>query len=371
MNRILPCLLAVLLLTGMAPRASAGAPDVSARSAILIDAETGEALFEKAADQRLPMASTTKIMTALAAIESMPLDTVVTVPASAVGVEGSSVYLEAGEKLTLEDLLYALLLASANDAATAIALTVSGSVEDFAALMNEKAAALGLSGTHFTNPHGLDDEEHYTTARDLARLAAAALENDDFRRIAGTVKHTIPAADGGVRVLVNHNKMLRLYDGAIGVKTGFTKRCGRCLVSAAERGGLRLVAVTLSAPDDWHDHTAMLDYGFSLLERVTLAKPGDFAALLPLAGGEADTVRVSADSALAVTLSKTHGTIETRVELPHLAFAPVEAGETLGRVVFTTDGQEIGAVLLTAEEAVAARPVKRSLWQRIFSPGTP
>ena len=225
MKRILPCLLAVLLLTGMAPRTSAGAPSISARSAILIAAETGEALFEKAADERLPMASTTKIMTALAAIESMPLDTVVTVPAGAVGVEGSSVYLEAGEKLTLEDLLYALLLASANDAATAIALTVSGSVEEFAALMNEKAAALGLSGTHFTNPHGLYDEEHYTTAADLAKLTAYALENEVFAKIVSTYKRTIPLnGDNGVRVLINHNRLLRMSDDVIGVKTGFTKK---------------------------------------------------------------------------------------------------------------------------------------------------
>ena len=370
MKRILPILFAALFAVGLAPRAFA-APAVSARSAILIEAGSGDVLFAKDADERLPMASTTKIMTALVAIEELPLETVVTVPAGAVGVEGSSVYLKTGERLTLEDLLYALLLASANDAATAIALTVSDSIESFAALMNDKAAELGLSGTHFTNPHGLDDEEHYTTAHDLARLAAAALENEDFRRIAGTVRHTIPAADGGVRVLVNHNKMLRLYNGAIGVKTGFTKRCGRCLVSAAERDGLRLVAVTLSAPDDWRDHTAMLDFGFASVERVTLAKPGDFALALPVAGGEADAVRVSAESEVSVILPKMHGTIESRVEVPEFVFAPVEAGKALGRVVFTLDGQEIGSALLTAEENDAARPVKRSLWQRILFLFTP
>ena len=365
MKRILPILFAAIFAVGLAPRAFA-TPAVSARSAILIEAESGDVLFAKDADERLPMASTTKIMTALVAIEELPLETVVTVPAGAVGVEGSSVYLKTGERLTLEDLLYALLLASANDAATAIALTVSDSIESFAALMNAKASELGLTGTHFTNPHGLDDEAHYTTAHDLARLAAVALEKEDFRRIAGTVKHTIPAADG-VRVLLNHNKMLRLYDGAIGVKTGFTKRCGRCLVSAAERDGLRLVAVTLSAPDDWRDHTAMLDFGFASVERVTLAKPGDFAIDLPVAGGETETVRVSAESEVSVVLPKTHGAIKTRVELPEFVFAPVEAGETLGRVVFTLDSQEIGSAFLTAEENVSARPVKHSLWQQFLS----
>ena len=366
MKRILPLLFAALFTVGLAPHAFA-APAVSARSAILIEAESGDVLFTKNADERLPMASTTKIMTALVAIEKMPLETIITVPKEAVGVEGSSVYLQIGEKLTLEDLLYALLLASANDAATAIAWAVAGSVENFAALMNDKAAELGLSGTHFTNPHGLDDEEHYTTAHDLARLAAAALENEKFRRIAGTVRHTIPAADGGVRVLVNHNKMLRLYNGAIGVKTGFTKRCGRCLVSAAERNGLRLVAVTLSAPDDWRDHTAMLDYGFDTLERITLTKAGDYAFDLPVAGGEAETVRVSAESEISVVLPKPHGKIESRVELPEFVFAPIEAGKTLGRVVFSLDGKEIGSALLTAEENVSARPVKRTLWQRFLS----
>ena len=217
------------------PEGCIGSLPVSAESAILIEAKTGTALYEKKADERLPMASTTKIMTALVALELAPPETVVTVPREAVGTEGSSVYLFEGEQLTLEQLLYALLLASANDAAVAIACGTAGSVEAFAGKMNEKAASLGLRNTHFVNPHGLDDPDHYTSARDLAVIARAALEVPLIRKAVSTQKITIPHnAEDGVRLLVNHNKLLRTYDGAIGVKTGFTKRSGRCLVSAAE-----------------------------------------------------------------------------------------------------------------------------------------
>jgi D-alanyl-D-alanine carboxypeptidase len=188
----------------------------------------------------------------------------VTVPPEAAGVEGSSVYLKAGEKIKLEDLLYALMLSSANDAAAAIAISVSGSIDAFAELMNAKARELGLENTHFENPHGLDVEEHYTTAYELAKIAAYALENEMFAKIVSTVKHIVPASEGGyARALVNHNRLLREYDDIIGVKTGFTKKCGRTLVSAARRGGVTLVCVTLCDGDDWRDHRAILDYGFS------------------------------------------------------------------------------------------------------------
>ncbi|MBQ8861613.1 MAG: D-alanyl-D-alanine carboxypeptidase, partial [Clostridia bacterium] len=245
MKKFISALICVCLLSVFPQKACA--LSVSAQSAVLIEAESGKIIYEKDAHTRRGMASTTKIMTALCAIESLPLDTVVTVPQEAAGVEGSSVYLKAGEKLTLENLLYALMLQSANDAAAAVAIATAGSIEGFAELMNAKAAELGLRDTHFENPHGLDGAEHYTTAYELAKIAAHALENEDFARIVSTVKHTVPATESSpARTLVNHNRLLRTYDDIVGVKTGFTKKCGRTLVSAAEREGVRLICVTLN-----------------------------------------------------------------------------------------------------------------------------
>ncbi|MBP3293400.1 MAG: D-alanyl-D-alanine carboxypeptidase, partial [Clostridia bacterium] len=203
---------------------------LSAYAAILTETSTGEILYAKNANERCPMASTTKIMTAVVALEHGDLAKPVQIAEKACGVEGSSIYLTAGEELTLEDLLYALMLESANDAAAAIAYEIAGGIEPFAELMNQTAERLGLSDSHFTNPHGLDDEAHYTTAADLAKLTAYALQNPKFRQIVSTYKHQIPLrGDEGVRVLLNHNKLLRMSEDVIGVKTGFTKRSGRCL----------------------------------------------------------------------------------------------------------------------------------------------
>ena len=344
----------------------------SAQSAILIEADTGRVIYSQNANARLPMASTTKIMTALVAIENMPLDTVVSIPREAVGVEGSSVYLYDGEEMTLEELLYAVMLASANDAATAVAITVGGSVEGFADLMNQKAQELGLKDTHFTNPHGLDDKEHYTTAAELAKISACAMENEVFARIASTDKKIVPMRNSSeVRVLVNHNKMLHLYDGAVGIKTGFTKKSGRCLVTSAERDGLRLIAVTLNAPNDWQDHTLMLDYGFSLYESVTLCDDGDYRSPLLLQSGEQEYVMVTNTESLVCSLPKVRGEISCTVELPRFEFAPITAGEEVGRLVYyLTDASGersfLGSVPLIAEYSVSALTYELSLWERIL-----
>lgn len=242
---------------------SAGALTLSARSAALYDASTKSFLYTQNADMRLPMASTTKIMTALVAIESCPIDKEVSVSDEAIGIEGSSLYLKKGEILPMCDLLLGLMLRSANDAAVAIAYEVSGGIEEFCSKMNQKAEELGLTDTHFTNPHGLDNDNHYTTARELAIIAAAALENDTLKEIVSSKKCTVKNTDGEARLLINHNKLLNMYDGAIGVKTGYTKRSGRSLVGAAERGGTRLISVTINAPDDWNDHIKLLEYGFT------------------------------------------------------------------------------------------------------------
>ena len=264
LSRFLILLLLFFAFPACACRA-ADSVECSASSAILCHVSSGSVLYEKNADQRRPIASTTKIMTALTVLRrGGDLDRPFAIPPEACGIEGTSVYLKPGETLSIRDLLYALLLQSANDAATALALLCSGSIPAFADEMNRIAEQLGLRNTHFVNPHGLDHPEHYSTARDLALIAAAAFEDVNFREMVSTRRYSIPAPDGGRRFLTNHNKLLSRYPDCVGVKTGFTKKSGRCLVSAAERDGVLLIFVTLNDPNDWNDHTLLLDYGFSL-----------------------------------------------------------------------------------------------------------
>jgi len=361
------CLLWVSL--PLASHAETAPPSVSAKSAVLIEAQSGCVVFGRNETLRLPMASTTKIMTALVALELAAPDTQISVDSRAVGVEGSSIYLTEGEALTLEQLLYALLLESANDAAVAIAIGLSGSVESFAKCMNDKATALGLTSTHFENPHGLDGEEHYTTAYELALIAQAMLTNDLLRTIVSTRKTTIPhAGTDGVRLLVNHNKLLRLYDGCIGVKTGFTKKSGRCLVSAAERDGVTLIAVTLDAPDDWNDHSALFDYGFTRFESVTLCKEGELLHTMPLTGSTEESVTLCNSAELRLTLPAGHGKITHTVEAHRFAYAPVRAGENLGKAVFycDTDGdgtkEVLGEVALVSCNSAERYVPKKGFW---------
>lgn len=339
---------------------------ISARSAVLLRADTGDVLWEQNPHTPLPMASTTKIMTALVAIETLPIDTIIQTPLEAVGIEGSSIYLTEGERLTLEQLLYALMLSSANDAAVAIALACAGSVEDFAHLMNKKAQDLGLQNTHFVNPHGLDDAAHYTTAYELACITQAALAHPTLKTIMSTPKTTIPHGETGVRLLVNHNKLLRTYDRAVGGKTGFTKKSGRCLVSAAEANGLTLIAVTLNDPNDWHDHASMLDYGFSLFDTLELCQVGEFERPLPVISGEIAYVMVSNKEALTLPIYKGYGDIFCVVELHRMVYAPVEQDDLMGQVVYyavSPDGErhELGKVALYACYPVEQTAYRQSL----------
>ena len=336
-------------------------PRLSAAAYILTAPEAGVTLAEQAADERRPMASTTKIMTALVVLECCPLDAVVTVPREAVGVEGSSMYLFAGETLTVETLLLGLLLSSANDAAAALALHVSGSMAAFADRMNEKAAALGLSNTHFVNPHGLDHAEHYTTARDLAALAAAALRNETFARMVATRTCNVPQNGTGVtRYFRNHNRLLRTYEGTVGVKTGFTEKSGRCLVSAARRSGLLLVAVTLNDPADWQDHKTLYDAAFAACKPLP-APPLPLS--LPVVGGRQDTVSLCCDAPPALLLPR-EAAVEWRVETPRFLYADFKAGTPAGALSCTVNGREILRLPLTAETGVK-KAEKPSLFARI------
>lgn len=347
--------------------ANAAVPSVSAKSAVLAEGDTGKIVWSKNGDAVMPMASTTKILTALVAIENAPdLSKEVKIDSAACGIEGSSIYLKEGEKLTLEQLLYALLLESANDCACAIAIEIAGSEEKFAEMMNTTAEKIGMTGSHFTNPHGLDDEEHYTTAEDMAKLAVHALKNETFAKIVSTYKTTIPMnGDEGTRLLLNHNKLLKYYDGAIGVKTGFTKRSGRCLVSAAERDGVRLIAVTLSAPDDWNDHKAMLDYGFSCFRHITLAEAGSVTHTVPVVGGESDCVILSNRDTVEITAPSDTPDPVCRIECPRFLYAPVKEGDVCGYACYYSGDKLISRIPLYATSGVSYKE-KTSLWKRIL-----
>lgn len=340
---------------------------LSAQSAILTDGN-GVPLFEKNATERMGPASTTKLMTALVVTElCSPADTV-KIPVEAVGIEGSSIYLHAGEILTVEQLLYALLLASANDAATALAIFCAGNVEAFCEKMNEKADLLGLTDTHFCNPHGLADEAHYTTARDLAIIASEVLRHPLLRQIVSTYKTTIPlCGNEGTRVLVNHNKLLRLYDGAIGCKTGFTKKTGRTLVSAAERDGLLLIAVTLDAPNDWNDHTCLLDYGFANFSSVSLFEAGHAIGTLPVCGGTSDSVALIPAKSFSLTLQKGASVSRYTIESTgHFQYAPIQAGAIVGRATCRVGDDVYSVDLLAATDIPMRISKKQSPLDRIL-----
>lgn len=322
---------------------------LSAECAVLIEAENNTVFYSKNSEKVRGMASTTKIMTAIIALEYADISKIVSVSKDAVGVIGSSVYLREGEKITLENLLYAMLLESGNDAATAIAIEVAQSVDAFVSLMNLKAAELGLADTNFTNPHGLYDERQFTSAKSLAIIAAYALKNDVFRTIVSTQKRIIPIDDTeGSRLLLNHNKMLKLYDGAIGVKTGYTIKSGRCLVSAAERNDLTLVAVTLNAPDDWNDHMIMLNYGFNNYERVVLTTDDREDYILPVVGGNISYVICNTKENKSIVLKKNDVNITSSLELKRFYYAPIEKDDRLGQIIFYNNGQEVARVPVIA-----------------------
>ena len=343
---------------------SEGVLTLSARAAVLYEPETERFVYTKNADEKLGMASTTKIMTALVALENLDPDETVAIDDRAVGLEGSSIYLKHGEIMNAEGLIYSLMLQSANDAAAALAYHLSGSIEEFARLMNDKAKAIGLQSTNFTNPHGLDDKMHYTSARDLALITAEALKNEKFKQIVSTERIRVESSDS-VRLLTNHNKLLKNYDGCIGVKTGYTKRCGRCLVSAAVRDELTFISVTLDAPNDWSDHEKMLDLGYSLMRAEIVCAPGDFYYEIPIINGKRDYVSACCDSVRKVISYKTDSEIRSHVKLSRYFSAPINNGDVLGCVIFTRDGKEIAREYIVAVECVEARKNKRKLFTYI------
>lgn len=307
--------------------------NISARASVLYEPSNNTFIYEKNGDERLPMASTTKIMTAIVVEKKCAMDETVIIGPESVGIEGSSAYLKEGDLYTVLELIYALLLQSANDAATALAYYTAGSIEEFADLMNAEAENLGLKNTHFTNPHGLDDADHYTTAKDMAILGAALMKSDVLKKAVSTYKKTFTYEDR-TRTYINHNKLLRIYDGGTGIKTGFTKRSGRCLVGAAERDGMTFISVTLDAPSDWADHKALLDYAFDSFEKIELCTKEKCSSKIKVLGGSHDYITVSAKENLAVIKEKGKSNIIMHLSLPGYVIAPIKKGDVLGQAVF-------------------------------------
>lgn len=357
MKKFIGIMIAAAIMGALSAPALA-APEVSAQSVVLVQAGTGRILYERNADAEMLVASTTKILTAIVVIENCDPDEAVTVGAESAGVEGSSMYLKAGETYTVEQLLYGLMLVSGNDAAMALALHVADSAEAFADLMNEKAAALGMTNSHFMNPHGLDEDGHYSTARDLAVLACYCMENAEFRKIVSTRSYTV-----GEQTYVNHNRLLWTCDGAIGLKTGYTRAAGRSLVSCVERDGMRFVCVTLSDPKDWEDHAVLYDWAYEECEYLTAAS-ADTRFILPVVSGTGESVTVVPEAELRVLHLKDAET-EIKVALPRFVFAPVEAGDIAGSISVTQDGKVIGSCRLVFSEGVALRQgIELTPWER-------
>lgn len=373
-NRAAALGLSLCLVGALCPVARAAGPEVSAQSAVVLTADTGTVLFEKDGHTPRPVASTTKIMTALLALEAAQErgDPLVDITQEMVAVEGSSMGLQAGDSISLTGLAAGMLLASGNDAANAAALYLDGSLESFAARMNQRAAALGMEDTHFVTPSGLDGEDaqglgHLSTAYDMALLARAALEDQAFRQLCSSPSLAVEFAEPVKRVTyTNHNKLLAQYQGCVGVKTGFTKEAGRCLVSAAERDGVLLIAVTLNAPNDWQDHTALLDYGFSQVEPYQLAG-GDVRLTVPVVGSPVEVMSLRGSNGGEVTLPLGQGAqVERVVRVPKFLYAPVEAGEQVGEICWYLEGQLLGSAPLTAAGAAPLQEKAPSLWEHLF-----
>ena len=322
------------------------APSVSARSAIVMHSG-GEVVFEKNADDQMRIASTTKIMTALVVLEHCALDEQVEILPEYCGAEGSSMYLAPGESYTVEELLQGLLLVSGNDAAIALACHTAGDMDSFVALMNAKAFTLGMENSSFANPHGLDGEGHYSTARDMAKLMCACMENEDFARITATKSCTI-----GEQYLYNHNKLLSGCEGCIGGKTGYTEAAGRCLVSCTEREGTRYVCVTLSAPDDWNDHKKLYNWAFSHYSNRTVVDE-DLGFDIPVVSGALSTVRAVPEETFSAFLP-TEAELTLIAEMARFTYAPVSQGETAGRIVVLLDGELLKEIRLVYESQVPA-----------------
>ena len=338
---------------------------VSAERAILVDGQTGRVMYEKRADEQSLIASTTKIMTALIVCQQCNVLDRMVIPKEAVGIEGSSMYLQEGEVLTIQELLYGMMLSSGNDAAVALAIYCGGTVEGFVERMNDKARMLRLTNTQFANPHGLDAPGHYSSARDLAVLTQYAMENPIFAQTVGTKNVRVTN-----RSLKNHNKLLWQLEGADGVKTGFTKAAGRILVSSAVRQGRRVICVTIHAPNDWADHKQLYDRAFSRYTPTRIVAAGACMGQLAVFGGNENAVTVTAVEDFSYSLAEGEE-ITFVLSKKEFVYAPIASGADAGYAYVCIDGKPVGKVKVvynqTIEQSVSK---KKSFWERLLGDQT-
>ena len=336
--------------------------DVSAESGILICADSGSVIWSKNETEPMPMASTTKIMTSLLALEHMEAcgNQEIEITDDMVRVEGTSMGLRAGDIVNLEALVQGMLLCSGNDAANAVAIAVGGSINNFIDLMNEKARMIGMENTKFSTPSGLDKDDHHSTAKDMATLGAYAMENENFLKIASQKSMPVKFLSPNKTIrLKNHNKLLRLYDGCIGIKTGFTKRAGRCLVSCVEKNEARLVCVTLNAPSDWDDHINLYNFGFENTVSQKFCDVG-FKISVPLKNSVEESLECECNSEFSGTFKKGDELkIIRRVEVPEVLPIPVERGQIVGKVVYYLEGRPIGKNDILSTKEVKETRVKK------------
>ncbi len=361
--KLLSVLAAIIIASvSISTRAHAAVPEISAGCAVVINADTLGVLYGKNESVRHTMASTTKIMTALITLESGDPDIEFTADSMAIKVEGTSMGLREGDIVTRRALCYGMLLPSGNDAANAAAVNIAGSLEAFAGLMNARAQRIGMNNTRFANPSGLDADGHYTTAYDMALLAAEAMKNEDFRAICSLRSAKVDFGNPpSPRTLYNSNRLLSMYDGCIGIKTGFTDNAGRCLVSAAERNGCRLIAVTLDAPDDWNDHRKMLDLGFGMIS-PTDVRLNSYSA--ELVGGYQENVSLIPSETVVLGLTEEERKmLSVKYNVPEFVCAPTEVNEPVGFADIYSGDRLIRRVSMTISEDTERVVPQNGLWE--------
>ncbi len=337
--------------------------NTSAKAAVVIDGYTGEILYSQNCDERLPMASTTKIMTALLLCElGGDLTKEIVTTREMVTVEGSSMGLQVGDTVSYHDLLYGMMLSSGNDAANTTAIALGGSVSGFVDLMNERAEAMGLENTHFVTPSGLDAEGHYTTAYELALIAKEALANPKFAQAAAAKTARLCYGNPPYnRTLTNHNKLLKMYDDIVGVKTGFTKKSGRCLVSASKKDGKLVIAVTLNDGNDWADHRTLLDLGLSLIESKVFS-PSQSEIFIDIANGGQTAVAIP-----SATISTTENSkVSYLINLPAFLYAPIKKGQPIGTISYYCNQNAVCNFEINATENIEIKQSRITLFYQLF-----
>lgn len=358
---------ALLVIPIFSVNVSAAEVSTSAGAYVLYCANNGEIIASHNENEKMKMASTTKIMTTLLTLEEAASNDRRVMFTKDMVAEGSSMYLGLGEVVMLSDLASGMMMASGNDAANAAAITISGSIEDFAELMNNRAKQIGMTSTHFVTPSGLDDDEHYSTAYDMALLMAYALENEQFANVTSQKSISIQFQKPSEKknTYQNHNKLLSMYEYCIGGKTGYTKSAGRCLVSASKKDGLTLIAVTLSDPDDWDDHIALYNYGFDKYSAID-TDDSDADLSVDIVGGTADNIKVYSEyKPYAVVSAEDADKVVREVYLPQFVYAPVKKGEQVGMVVYSLDGKVVSQNPLYAEQSVDVQKNQKTIFDYI------